>query len=394
MSKTVIFSIVVTVLVVGGIGIGMVFSKTPADSTGAPSATGGNVGDNTSGASGLASNECEEQYHKLLNTYGQNFDDCALNLSIANSCAKKTDETTKTKNIVLILDDSGSMAGSVNGEVKMEAVKNAAKTFTASVDPSYNLSVVLYGHKGNNTEAGKAASCSGIDEIHQLGQVNTGALATEISALKANGWTPLGAAIEKAGTILKGKTADKNENLVILLTDGEETCGGNASDAAKKLFGQAEKIVTNVISFDLSEKEAASLQAIASAGHGLFIAAANESDLVSALKENKNFMSGFNCYMEQSSVWLSNDIDVETKYGECENRLETQEKLPLTQAIDFQSGTTESCTTYLQETYEKRYESLKQMIIDAYNSRKGASTEEGQKLDQMNTGLNDNAVGE
>ena len=384
MSQKVIFFILGGALLLG-VGVSILATKSsPTSFDKSKNVNSIAVGDTATSA------DCEEQYHALLNTYGQDFSDCSLKISTANSCAKAPEESTKKKNIVLILDASGSMAGLVGGNVKMEAAKNAAKNFISTLDANYNLSFVLYGHKGDNTPGGKAASCSGIEEIYPLSRVVASSLTTKIDTLKATGWTPLAGAIEKAGTILAGKSADKNSNLIILLTDGEETCGGDPSGIAKKLFNEPEKIVTNVISFDLSEKEAGSLEAIASAGHGTFVSAANENDLTHALAESRNFMASFGCYMKQSDVWLTNSIDVENKYGECENRLQTQEKLPLTQAIDLKNGTTPSCTTYLRDTYENRYKSLEQMITDAHDSRKNDSEAEKQKLEQINSDKNDN----
>jgi hypothetical protein len=61
-----------------------------------------------------------------------------------------------------------------------------------------------------------------------LSPLNASAVASKVNALevKNNARTPIGASLEKVTSDL---AAVKGERLVVLLTDGEETCGGDAA---------------------------------------------------------------------------------------------------------------------------------------------------------------------
>ena len=51
------------------------------------------------------------------------------------------------------------MAGSIDGETKMEIAKREAVSFLSELDENISVGLVVYGHRGNNKEDGKAESC-------------------------------------------------------------------------------------------------------------------------------------------------------------------------------------------------------------------------------------------
>lgn len=65
--------------------------------------------------------------------------------------------------------------------------------------------------------------------------------------------------------------------MVYLLTDGEETCGGNPIKTAKKL--QKDNITVNVIGFDYKEGYKGQLNAIAKVGGGEYFPAYTQKDV-------------------------------------------------------------------------------------------------------------------
>ena len=68
--------------------------------------------------------------------------------------------------LILAIDASGSMAGSIGGETKMEIAKREAVSFLSELDENISVGLVVYGHRGNNKEDGKAESCTSSEMIH------------------------------------------------------------------------------------------------------------------------------------------------------------------------------------------------------------------------------------
>ncbi|MBI2439476.1 MAG: VWA domain-containing protein [Candidatus Moranbacteria bacterium] len=172
------------------------------------------------------------------------------------------------KNIVLVMDDSGSMMEKSGGTAKIDLAKTAADKFIAGLTDNVQLSIVVYGHKGNNTQAQKTVSCQGIEEVYFFGDVNVGVAQSKINKLVPTGWTPIADSLKKAGDILLTKTKSGDENLIVLLSDGEETCGGNPVAVAKELC--AKKITTDVIGLGVSGAVEAGLSNIATNGCGQY----------------------------------------------------------------------------------------------------------------------------
>jgi Ca-activated chloride channel family protein len=81
---------------------------------------------------------------------------------------------------------------------------------------------------------------------------------------------------------VKGATA--GEQVIYVVSDGQETCGGDPVAAARAINRGATKAVVNIIGFAVPSSEAAALAAVASAGGGRFVNvdAGSEVDAVAA----------------------------------------------------------------------------------------------------------------
>lgn len=172
------------------------------------------------------------------------------------------------KNIVLVVDDSGSMSERVSGVAKIDMAKTAASKFISGLTEDANLSIVVYGHKGNNTQAQKAVSCQGIDEVYYMGKVNDTAAQSKVNNLVPTGWTPIADSLKKAKDILMKNSASASENSVVLLSDGEETCGGNPIAVAQELCRAGVNV--DVIGLGVSGGVETQLNNIATSGCGAY----------------------------------------------------------------------------------------------------------------------------
>lgn len=173
-------------------------------------------------------------------------------------------------NTLLILDSSGSMAASAGGgTTKLTAAKRALRRYVAGVPDSLALGFMVYGHKGSNDESGKAESCAGVELLKPIGKAASGGFGRTLNRFKPTGYTPLGAALNRARDAFGGK--EDGINRIILVTDGIETCGGDPVDEARKLKQAGVKVTTDVVGFDVAKPdEAKLLRAIAEASGGTY----------------------------------------------------------------------------------------------------------------------------
>ncbi len=195
-------------------------------------------------------------------------------------------------NTLFILDASGSMAGDAGGVSKMDAAKQALVDYV-SVTPDFaDLGLMVYGHRGDNSDAGRAESCAGIETFAQIGDLTPETAADVVGQFSATGWTPIGASLDAAGPVLQAAAdADAAEGLegatnrIILISDGIETCDGDPVASAQALVDLGIQVVVDVIGFDLAEADRAALQQVADATGGIYRDAANAQGLRDALRE-------------------------------------------------------------------------------------------------------------
>lgn len=194
--------------------------------------------------------------------------------------------TPTTVNVEIILDDSGSMGQIIDtGETRLEAAKRVLNQVLASVPnkSGINVGLRIYGHQGDNTDAGKDISCQSSDLIVPIKGINRDAIAQQIAPLVPTGWTPIARSLERAEADFPASDGTVARNAVVLLTDGLETCGGDPAAEAQQLASSEKKIATHVIGFALNPDEQQMLQGIASAGGGMLLGATNASELTAAL---------------------------------------------------------------------------------------------------------------
>jgi Mg-chelatase subunit ChlD len=194
-------------------------------------------------------------------------------------------EASASVNVELILDVSGSMAAGLDtGETRMDAAKRVLSGVVAAIPERKGVSVGLriYGHEGDNTEAGKSVSCKASELVVPVKGVDKGELNDEIEALQPTGWTPIALSLERARKDFPD-ASDTVTNAIVLVTDGLETCGGDPAKAAAKLRGGDTKTSTNVIGFALTAEEQQTLASIAKQGKGQLLSANNADELSAAL---------------------------------------------------------------------------------------------------------------
>ena len=109
-----------------------------------------------------------------------------------------------------------------------------------------------------------------------------------VNALTPGGRTPLTSAVQQAATVLDYK---HKPGVIVVVTDGEETCGGSPCDLGKELHAAAKQLTIHVIGYrvkDFSwtgEQSILDVRCLAEQNGGLYIAAESKEDLVEALRK-------------------------------------------------------------------------------------------------------------
>jgi len=209
-------------------------------------------------------------------TTGENGVNVSMNGSEMNNEGMVNNQNNESQiNTVLVFDASGSMAVQAQGGKRIDIAKKAVADYINKIDKNVNLSVVAYGHKGNNTQAGKEESCKGIEEIYYMGPVNKGVVTSKVNALYPNGWTPITDSLKKAEDILK-RSATNGKKYIVLLSDGEETCGGDPVAYAKQLCDEG--IVVDVIGLDVNGIAESQLKNVSINGCGEYYSVGGAND--------------------------------------------------------------------------------------------------------------------
>ncbi|HWX49688.1 MAG TPA: hypothetical protein VNZ61_16695 [Roseomonas sp.] len=84
------------------------------------------------------------------------------------------------------------------------------------------------------------------------------------------GWTPLAAAMAQAEAVLQ-KSSTPGEQVIYLVSDGEEACGGDPVGTARRINAGPTRAIVDIIGFGVPSKEAEALQSVAKAGGGAFV---------------------------------------------------------------------------------------------------------------------------
>lgn len=188
---------------------------------------------------------------------------------------------TSSNNIQIILDSSASMGETVNGVVKINAARDAVKDVLDIMPKSYTVSFRLYSHRYPQQQ--KQKSCTDTEVILPFQKFNEDMRATiqnKLSQVRPKGLTPIAYTLKQAVKDFEGMSG---ENTIILVSDGEETCGGNPFAVANNISSLNIGVKVYVIGFDVESKQ--QLQGIAQRSGGRYYDADNAEELSTVLKE-------------------------------------------------------------------------------------------------------------
>ena len=182
-----------------------------------------------------------------------------------------------------ILDASGSMAGRAGDQVKMHVALAAFESAVAELEGTKTLSALrAYGFDAS-LEWTEAASCPNTELLTSFSSGDATQMIAAARALTPYGYTPIAASLEGAADDLMA--VDARERLIVLITDGEETCDGDPVAVAARLAKMGVNLSTYVVGFDLEPEQAEQMRAVAEAGGGRYLDAPDANSLRETLRE-------------------------------------------------------------------------------------------------------------
>lgn len=196
--------------------------------------------------------------------------------AIAQSC------NTAERSIELILDSSGSMNAKLpNGETRIAIAQRAIKGVAGFTPAQAQLSLRMYG-------AQSPASRKDCKDTHlavPFGPASSsgGAITTAVDGAKAQGYTPIAHSLEQAANDFP---TDAKERVIVLVSDGKETCQGDPVLAAKALATKG--ITVHTVGFIVDTAARGQLQNIARTTGGTYFDAPVGPELPDTLKQALN----------------------------------------------------------------------------------------------------------
>lgn len=178
--------------------------------------------------------------------------------------------------VEIIVDASGSMLQKIGGKRRIAVAKETLTGLLGDVIPAGTpFALRVFGHR-------QADSCRTDLEI-PLAPLSPAAAKAKVAAIEAMNLakTPIGASL---AAVSRDMAAVTGERIVILLTDGEETCDGDPAAAIRALEKSGVDVRVNIVGFAIDDEALrTTFESWAALGNGAYFDAADAEQLGDAL---------------------------------------------------------------------------------------------------------------
>ena len=205
-------------------------------------------------------------------------------LGVAAPFAAATDaKPSCVDDAMLVFDASGSMAAADFPEgapSRMDRVRQALGKVLPSATQTRRLGLLVYG-PGRNFD-----TCQNVD-LRFAPVSNAGPrIIKEVDRLRPNGRTALTSSVQRAADVL---TIGERPAVIVALTDGQDTCGGDACQLARNLKAAHSALTIHVIGYRLKPMTGPAQpfveRCLADETGGIFATAETTEQLTEALSE-------------------------------------------------------------------------------------------------------------
>jgi Ca-activated chloride channel homolog len=186
-----------------------------------------------------------------------------------------------TEDAMLVFDASKSMAaasGDNTGLRRIDSVRTALARILPRVSPKRRLGLITYG-------PGSRPACVNVSLELRPAPNAAAQIMSRVDRLKPDGKTPLTRAVRMAADALDYRN---RPGTIVLLTDGEETCGASPCDLAKTLKADGAHTTVHVISYRIASAVGSdgvfASRCLADETGGLYVAADTIDEVTAALE--------------------------------------------------------------------------------------------------------------
>jgi hypothetical protein len=185
------------------------------------------------------------------------------------------------ENLVFILDASNSMNKLLYVKTRIEAAKGALIELLGVASGFGRAGLYVYGHRIN--KADREASCQDIEAFFPTIPADAAAnpdIVSAIEGINARGMTPIADALV---TVSNEIVAHGGEGVIVLITDGEETCGGDPLVVAHMLQTLDPQVILHIVGLDIEPGVRDTLSRMADIAGGRYYEVGSASELYDAL---------------------------------------------------------------------------------------------------------------
>jgi Mg-chelatase subunit ChlD len=202
-------------------------------------------------------------------------------VAIASCIASADSALSETgRSVALVLDASGSMNAKLpDGATRIDAAKAAVADLVGKLPGDTRLALRAYGHQ-SPTQAKNCQDTAllvGFDSVAS----NKSAVVAAARGIRAQGYTPITYVLKLAAQDLAKENAESR--VVVLVSDGRETCAADPCAAAKALAEADARLVVHTVGLGVDGAARYQLQCIASVARGIYVGADSTADLAAAL---------------------------------------------------------------------------------------------------------------
>ena len=191
-----------------------------------------------------------------------------------------TAEAVGDRSVALVLDASGSMKAALSdGKARIDAAKAAVMQLLTTLAPETRLAFRAYGHQSPTAKK----DCKDTSLLTPFGVVsaNKAVVAEQARGLQPQGYTPITYALTLAARDLGAEEA--TSRVVVLVSDGKETCEADPCAAAKALAEADAKLIVHTVGIGADTVTRSQLQCIARVARGSYFDANNAVELATSL---------------------------------------------------------------------------------------------------------------
>lgn len=182
-----------------------------------------------------------------------------------------------TRNLEIVLDVSGSMNATLGATTRWHTALDVLKQVVGELPEDMNVGMRVYGHRESPQSS---RTCADTQLIVPIAKLDRQRILDAASKLRPRGETPL---IRSVLATMDDLNAAGGGS-VILITDGEESCKGDARTAAATLKSSGLNLTLNIVGFTITgEATQAELGTLAGSTGGRYYSAQNGAQLARAV---------------------------------------------------------------------------------------------------------------